>query len=193
MYRPSHAYRSRVLPRRCASGLPGCAEQTEVANMAAKVSRQATLAKSVRRATVLMRPPEFMNRDTNSSAVTSDCTKGTGFPSTDGGKPGTLLPCRRCSIHGRRCKTSGRLCAATNHKADIECEVLPARGTGPAQARDPKYPWTSQIVASILQLRCLVARYDGRFLLQHTNELTHPRRVVRPGSRRNHHAVDHRI
>lgn len=154
----------------------------------------------------------FINRDTNSSAATSDCTKGTGFQSTGVGRPGTLLPYRRCSIHGRRCKTTGRLCAATNHKGDIECEALPVRGSAPAQARVPKYPRTLRTsfqeghmprhcelisfqtrCTEMLYLCCLVTRHNGRFLLQHTNELTHPRRMVGPGARRNHHAVDYRL
>jgi hypothetical protein len=85
----------------------------------------------------------FINRiDTTSSAVTSDCTKGIGSPSTGGNRPLTLLLRRRYSIHGRRCKTSGRLCVATNLIAGIEREARPGRGFAPVQARGPRHPWT---------------------------------------------------
>ena len=46
---------------------------------------------------------------TNPSAATIGCTRGTGFPSTDGGRGGTLLPYRKCSNRARSYKTIGLL------------------------------------------------------------------------------------
>lgn len=85
---------------------------------------------------------EYLNANTIRNAATSRCTIGTALKSTGEDRQGTLLRYRRCSMSARRCKTTGRLCGATNHKADIECEAQMARGSAPAQARDPKQPRT---------------------------------------------------
>ena len=82
---------------------------------------------------------EFRNCYTSPNAATTGCTRGTGFPSTDGDTPGTLLPCRKCSIHGHRCKTIRRLYAATNYKADTECEDPTALGSALVEAHDLKH------------------------------------------------------
>ena len=60
---------------------------------------------------------EFFTSHTNPSAATSARKRGTGFQSTDGGRLGTLLPCRKCSIRSRRCRTTCLPCAATSRRA----------------------------------------------------------------------------
>ena len=107
-----------------------------------------------------MRPPtsEFRNCYTSPNAETTGCTKGTGFASTDGDRPGTLLPFRKCSIQGRRCKTIDRLSAATNHKADTECEVPTALGSAPVDAQALRHVRANSCLAimNASQVRCVL-------------------------------------
>src|SRR5438309_11871429 len=56
---------------------------------------------------------------TNRNVATSGCTRGTGLKSSGGGTPGTFLPCRTYSTHGRSYRTSGRPRGATSRRADI--------------------------------------------------------------------------
>src|ERR1700730_2017821 len=58
--------------------------------------------------------------------------------STGGGRRGTLLPFRTCSMSGRRYKTSGRPCGATNRIVDIVCVGQRGRGFWLGRARDPR-------------------------------------------------------
>ena len=65
---------------------------------------------------------------TNRNVATSGYKKGTVLKSSGGGTPGTLLPYRTYSTHGRSYKTSSRPCGATNRRVDIECEGRTGRG-----------------------------------------------------------------
>jgi len=68
----------------------------------------------------------------------SQHTGGTAWKSTGGGTPGTPLPCRTCSTHGRRCKTRGLLRGVTSHTAGTGCANLKNHDSSLRRVRDPE-------------------------------------------------------
>ncbi len=78
---------------------------------------------------------ESVRPHTRASAATIGCTKGTGSPSTDGGRLDKLLPCRRCSTHRCRCKTICLPCGATSRRAGSGCASRRSRGSCQEQVR----------------------------------------------------------
>jgi hypothetical protein len=56
------------------------------------------------------------------SVATSGRTRGIASQSIGGGRRGTRLQYRTCSIHARRYKTRGLLCGVTSRTADIGYE-----------------------------------------------------------------------
>ena len=58
---------------------------------------------------------------TRASAPTSGYTKGIAFQSTDAGRLGRRLPCRKCSTRCRMYRTICPLCAATSRRAGSGC------------------------------------------------------------------------
>src|SRR5207253_9870949 len=72
------------------------------------------------------------------SVATSRRERDTVLKSTGVGTPGTLLPCRTYSTHGRSYKASGRPSGVTNHRVGIECVGRTGRGFSLDQARDPR-------------------------------------------------------
>jgi len=82
--------------------------------------------------------PATVRSYTSRNVETTAYTRDTVLKSTGGGTPGTLLPCRMCSMSGRSYKTICLPCGATIRRAGSRCVGRTDRGFSLDQPRDPR-------------------------------------------------------